>query len=302
MGRMILRYLNDEKCQIYQVIGDRLKFIEEGHLSELKSKKICDCILGPDQFVWGDLPATVVKFKPTHETFLFSQDTIMEIDGIQYLPARIYNQEIWRQVWYYKSRLDGLIKSLPNIKRVYAELTCIEPNDPSIKWNAGVEYVGSFKNNLVEFDINPGSSVGLDVVDILTLDNFKFLADAPYYSVQKSSYKVLLSMIFIIFISFISPWMNLITKYYFTSVEADATYNNDFDFIITTSKIFPLLEGMMLKSLELNQTKNQLIFLFEEKITSSRELDAKIESYCKKQSCGFNFSNDTLIINMESDR
>jgi hypothetical protein len=181
-------------------------------------------------------------------------------------------------------------------------LTCIEPDNTAIKWNAGVEYVGSFKNNLVEFDINPGSSLGLDLVEILTLDNFKFKADAPYHSVQKSSFKAFLLIIFIIFIAFISPWTTFIPKYYFTSVEADATYNNDFDFITTTSKIFPLLEGMMLKSLELNQTKTQIIFLFEEKNTPSKELEAKLESYCKIQNCSFNFSNDTLVINIEGDR
>ena len=302
MSNKVLRYISDMHCQIYRLRGGKLNHIETGSLQHFAAYNITTCILGPTQFVWGEILLDQDEFTTDPDMFLFAQDTILLLDQIQFLPPyQINGTQSWRQIWVDGRKLDAIWQTFPKLRQILPEITCISPPTQTHVWLAGPDMTGRVLQDQVTYEFGP---VANDLPQ--TLEGFVLHRNADGFACRSKRAIPIISVILAACITLTLPWVDVVFSAVLGSPPSPQVVDNTINFPEAFQKFAPVIKAAKLIQFEVNSSSNTMSFTWDPNDSKILQLIPDLKLACQERSCTINEADfeqtKRLVIKLEDKK
>lgn len=249
MKKYIARFNTPNNIELYIIKRGKLVFKNRIDSKACVKYKIEKILLAPSHYVSATMLAENINFSPEKGQFLFSDQSILQIEDLVCIPAIFdKNRKSWKQVWASKELLLGIQKFIPSAKYFYPQCLAVS-----------------------EYELNTDNLSGL-----------KFLSNSPTLplAVVKRNTVFLVTLI-TCFSLIIAPW---IPDLFFETSVVKTGYDNKLLLIQHFEKLALIMEISDLEKLTFNNSLDTINLISNEIFSGSQRNLAKnfcIENFCK---------------------
>ena len=277
----ILRYLSDSHCEMYQQRRGKLHYISTGSLLDFSTENIKICVLGPRQFVVDEVTFDEGDFTPTSNTFLFSQETILPLDNLNYLPPYIVkNTQKWRQIWADQNKLEHLWETLPTLRKILPECICSFPPNDVQSWLADIAFEARFVEGQISY-IHKDSLAHIPQ----TLDRFSFNQKLVGFRVNQNRVNSKMLIVMASCVAFLVPWLDVILGIPGLQKPQSHYIDNTLDLDPLFQSFGPVIAGTNLVQFEFNTTNKTISFNWDPADQNVLKIIPELKKMCQTWSC-----------------
>jgi len=150
MKKIILRFITIDNVEVYTIKRGKLSLEKRINSKECVKFKTNKIMLASSHYVSSSLASNALNFRPTKKQFLFSNESVLQINDLVCLPAE-YDETLkeWQQTWASRTLLLRIKKLIPSAQYFYPDNF-----DASLPEHKRTDLSGTkFSNNYKSFQL-----------------------------------------------------------------------------------------------------------------------------------------------------